>query len=583
MNRFLRFAVVAATTSVSMLLWAGPAAGWSQALSLQSDAGTEYVVQPGETLEDIAESFGLTVDEILGANPQLGSDELESGQVLFIPPNVAGEDSPGLIIVPEGDEVVPDGFVELIITTEPILADYPVKIDGNELRTNQNGQLRVLAEEGDHQLSAPEVYQYDEDTRVIFARWSDEWPPSRAITLRRTTQLALGLYVQHFVSFEFVDGLGEPVDTALVDSVVMLNSNGETFTFSDEGENGSLDGVWLTRNRLRRTGGVGLLEKPNVYTFRSAFFRGVDAVQRGRDEFIPSRDATWVVPLLLFPLEVEIRNFGFNRLADAVVSLNFPDEATTESLTATAFDGIARFDQVPPGDFELEVTAGGFSPVTPIVFTGPKVEHLTIITAGLAVVGTVLGLLAGAAIMMFIIRPIWRVRILVAAGLLMALLLSVPSIGAVVIRPLSAEIEPLYDTQGVFVGIEATVRNDGSIMIAQIYCQPDFELRIIGNDQIWSASYESHDFHDVEMGECREHRVAPGVSRHIISPQPGQEWSVIPNVPLPPGRYQAFVRIFDIPAPAITIDLTEGWSEAIQYVDYDPLNGEIPFTNPFED
>ena len=151
------------------------------------------------------------------------------------------------------------------------------------------------------------------------------------------------------------------------------------------------------------------------------------------------------------------------------------------------------------------------------------------------------------------------------------------------IRPLSAEIEPLYDTEGVFVGVEATVRNDGPVMIAQIYCQPDFELRIIGNDQIWSASYESHDFHDVEMGECREHRVAPGVSRHVIAPLPGQEWSVIPNVPLPPGQYQAFIRIFDIPAPGITLDLTDGFSESIQYVQYDPLGGELPFTNPFED
>ena len=417
MRPFVRLVAVALLVTSLMGLTANHAQAQTPVSMLQEtdelSEDLQYTVQSGDTLASIAEAFGVSVEAIVEANPEIDADNpVSSGDIILIPGLGGGP----RIIVPVGNQPAPEGFVELIITTEPVLGGFPVTVDGEEYPTNEIGQLRLLLQEGWHNLSAPEVHQFDAETRVIFARWSDEWASSREIELKRTKQLALGLYVQHFISFEFVDGLGLPVDRAEIDSVVMMNSNGESFTFSDEGDNGSLDGVWLTRNRLRRTGGVGLLEKPNVYTFRNVFFKGLDAVQQGADEYIPSRAAAWVVPLLIFPLEVEVRNFGFNRLAEASIALHLSDGSTIDTLTANTVEGIARFAQLPPGDFELEVTAGGFSPITPIVFTGPKVEHLTVITAGLAAVGTLVGLIAGAALMMFVFRPAWRIRILTAAG-----------------------------------------------------------------------------------------------------------------------------------------------------------------------
>ena len=52
----------------------------------------QYVVQPGDTLWDIALAFGLTVDELIAANPGIDPDAIRPDQVLIIP--VSGTANP---------------------------------------------------------------------------------------------------------------------------------------------------------------------------------------------------------------------------------------------------------------------------------------------------------------------------------------------------------------------------------------------------------------------------------------------------------------------------------------------------------
>jgi LysM repeat protein len=51
-----------------------------------SSLGSTYTVQAGDIPETIAAKFGITVDELLAANPGIDPSNLQVGQVLIIPP-----------------------------------------------------------------------------------------------------------------------------------------------------------------------------------------------------------------------------------------------------------------------------------------------------------------------------------------------------------------------------------------------------------------------------------------------------------------------------------------------------------------
>jgi LysM repeat protein len=52
--------------------------------------GQSYVVQEGDIPVTIAEKFGITVEELLAANPEVEPTSLFIGQVLVIPPAPEG-------------------------------------------------------------------------------------------------------------------------------------------------------------------------------------------------------------------------------------------------------------------------------------------------------------------------------------------------------------------------------------------------------------------------------------------------------------------------------------------------------------
>ena len=80
-------------------------------LSLGGSAG-EYTVTPGDTLSEIAERFGLTVEELAEANGIVDPDHILSGQVLLVPGAAGGrgaEPSPAPAPGPAGSYTVQRG------------------------------------------------------------------------------------------------------------------------------------------------------------------------------------------------------------------------------------------------------------------------------------------------------------------------------------------------------------------------------------------------------------------------------------------------------------------------------------------
>lgn len=69
-----------------------------------------YVVQPGDTLTEIALTFGCTVEEIAAANG-IAADEIWAGQTLTIPVGVA-QTGPSLKLVPDSEVVFGPAYVD---------------------------------------------------------------------------------------------------------------------------------------------------------------------------------------------------------------------------------------------------------------------------------------------------------------------------------------------------------------------------------------------------------------------------------------------------------------------------------------
>lgn len=482
--------------------------------------------------------------------------------------------------------------VILVVETVPAVPDYPIVIDGEIHRTGQHGVLAVELDPGDHTISVDDLVEVDADTRILFHRWQDGWDRERLDSINRSRTLTLGLLIQHRMGFRFTDALENDVPRNRIQSIVLMNSNGDQLTLSDgEGEEngeelaGSIDSAWLTANRVRRTG-AGLRAREAFYVYREINLDGKNVVQSGAEKFVPEPGVDREVVLHVFSLEVEVKSFVYNRPVTGELALyDIGAAAGDDPVAVTAVvDGVGVFDQLPRGDYEVVMLSGGSGLRAPVILTGPKVERITVVTSQLWwIIAPLVGLLAGSAVVS-VIRPRSRIALLIVWATVAVVGLSTPSIGSALNRPLSATAEPIYSASGQFIGIATEVQNRSPVSISQSYCRPDFELRIITDNGVWMASFESHDFHDAEFGECQVHKIAPGMSRNVFSPFQGQEWVVHSESIPPPGSYEALIRVFGVPAKSISLTIDEGFLEgALTPAVVDDPFDENPYTNPFED
>lgn len=95
--------------------------------SSQGSGGYTHTLRRGETLADVARQYGITMTELLEANPDLNPYYYRAGDVLNIPTACAGECCEGrLYCVRQGDtlEYLAEGFgvtMEAIMEANPVL------------------------------------------------------------------------------------------------------------------------------------------------------------------------------------------------------------------------------------------------------------------------------------------------------------------------------------------------------------------------------------------------------------------------------------------------------------------------------
>jgi LysM repeat protein len=56
---------------------------------MSMNAGFEYVIQPEDTLWDLADDLSVSVEDIMAVNPDLDPNQLYAGQVINLPVNAS--------------------------------------------------------------------------------------------------------------------------------------------------------------------------------------------------------------------------------------------------------------------------------------------------------------------------------------------------------------------------------------------------------------------------------------------------------------------------------------------------------------
>lgn len=111
---------------------------------------SQYTVQTGDSLDSIARAHGLTVEELLGANPVLRErpDDLAVGQVLVIPARPGGEPAPTPTPAPwvyytvqEGDTL--EAIAQQFGVTSDSIASFNALEDPDDLQPGQTLTIPV--------------------------------------------------------------------------------------------------------------------------------------------------------------------------------------------------------------------------------------------------------------------------------------------------------------------------------------------------------------------------------------------------------------------------------------------------------
>lgn len=143
-----------------------------QAAGVQSQAqtapvaGIEHAVAEGETLWAIAEQYGVTLDELIAANPGLADpDALQVGDVVIVPlppePTTIPEEAqaPGPSDDEHGDEGDAGGLPDLVLTIPPVIVDGKLVLNVKNQGGSPLGKtvVRVAVREEDRTLATTSV------------------------------------------------------------------------------------------------------------------------------------------------------------------------------------------------------------------------------------------------------------------------------------------------------------------------------------------------------------------------------------------------------------------------------------------
>ena len=265
------------------------------------------------------------------------------------------------------------------IQTVPALPNMRFTLGTETALTGPDGVAALpVPKSGTYQLTA----DLNADTsptatvKASFVRWLDNiFTANRTIDVTGPASYVVGLKVAYRATIKYVDLEGNPVDPTLVDQAQFSTGTGTNDVVLNS-QTGAKDVWWQASTAVR----VSTFLKPSPTTYRalSAKIHGAEVVNRGQQAWTPTEDGVWTIELLLYGMTVQTRDAVFGTPVAGQLTLMYPDGAKIEQPVAG--DGKVSFDNLPRGQYQLQLTPSAFSPPSPVALSKVQDATLRIVT-----------------------------------------------------------------------------------------------------------------------------------------------------------------------------------------------------------
>ncbi len=275
------------------------------------------------------------------------------------------------------------------------MAGVTFQIDGRQFVSNDNGLATTeIDQTGLYRLNVL-IDQYNNpNQRVDFGRWTQEsYQPFIDIRIPGDEAIQVGLNVYHQVNQTFVDLDGNPINPERITGIMIKSAQGDIFNIK-EGQS-----TWIPSSRTARRH-TGLEETKLLYSVISVTIDGSSVVNQAQQKFYANQNDTWPISLLLYSLQVEVKDVLFGTPVGEAVELEYPDKQVKTyplgPLKTAEIHSLAR------GIYHLEVTGtNGLNTTIPVALSRNQKVSVTVVTyQDLAVAGTI-GVIAALGLVLY--------------------------------------------------------------------------------------------------------------------------------------------------------------------------------------
>jgi hypothetical protein len=250
------------------------------------------------------------------------------------------------------------GLRRLTVATIPPVPGMQFSIDGRIFVADARGvastivtkpqREAVRADRATHLAVVNPVFESAPGVRARFTGWSGSGQYRNGVVPEEYERATFD--IDYLTSFTFATVGGAPIAASSLTSMQLMSSLGDRIQMQPAASR------WLQGTRTA-TGNRGLQSRAVSYRVQSVRTAGVNAVNRGQQQFFPSRQQHVSVQLLYFDVTFSARDALFGSKTGSSIRLQYPDGH--EATYALGKRASVTVRQLPRGTYHVTVLGAG--------------------------------------------------------------------------------------------------------------------------------------------------------------------------------------------------------------------------------